>query len=117
MDNQTYQIALSPDLDITSEEFTNAWNETPEARALAEARLIEAEEKQFDAALIAGILISVGTGVASNLLTDLITDVIQRLRNKKGVQSSQGTPSHKHTHIEQLKKADGTEMLIVDIDE
>lgn len=117
MDYQTYQIALSPDLDLTFEEFANAWNETLEARAIAEARLIEAAGKQFDAALIAGILISVGTGVASNFLTDVIKDVIQRLLDKKGLQSSKEMPTHKHIHIDHMKKPDGTEMLVVDIDE
>src|SRR5260221_7430941 len=76
---QTYQITLSPDLDITPEDLAIAWNETPEARAIAEANLIEAEGKQFDAALFTGILISVGTGVASTLLTGLIKVVIQRI--------------------------------------
>jgi hypothetical protein len=117
MDYQTYQIALSPDLDISPEEFANAWNETAESRSVAEAQLSEAKGAQFDPTLIAGILISVGTGVAGNLLTDLIKGIIQRLRDKKGAQSSQGAQTHKHTHIEQMKKPDGTEMLIVDIDE
>lgn len=111
MDYQTYQIALSPDLDITPEEFANAWNETAEARAVAEAHLSEAKGAQFDPTLIAGILISVGTGVAGNLLTDLIKGIIQQLKDKKGAQP------HKHTHVEQMKKSEGTEMLIVDIDE
>jgi hypothetical protein len=115
MESQTYQIALSPELDITFGEFATSWNETPKARAIAEARLIEG--KQFDGSLIAGILISVGTGVASNLLTELIKDVIQRLLDKKGVQSSQGTPTHKSTQIEQREKSDGTKIFIVDIDE
>jgi hypothetical protein len=117
MDYQTYQIALSPDLDISPEEFANAWNETAEARAVAEAQLSEAKGTQFDPTLIAGILISVGTGVASNLLTDLIKGIIQQLKDKKGAQSSQGPQPHKHTHVEQMKKPDGTEMLIVDMDE
>ena len=117
MDYQTYQIALSPDLDISPEEFANTWNETAESRSVAEAEISEAKGAQFDPTLIAGILISVGTGVAGNLLTDLIKGIIQRLRDKKDAQSSQGTQPHKHTHVEQMKKSDGTEMLIVDIDE
>ena len=117
MDYQTYQIALSPDLDISPEEFANAWNETAESRSVAEAKLSEAKGAQFDPTLIAGILISVGTGVAGNLLTDLIKGIIQQLKDKKGAQGSKGTPTQQHTHIEQMKKPDGTEMLIVDIDE
>ncbi len=117
MDYQTYQIALSPDLDITPEEFAAAWNENAEARALAEAHLSEAKGAQFIEPVLTTVLISIGIGAASNLLSDLIKGIIQQLKDKKGAQSSQGTPMHKHTHVEQMKKPDGTEMLIVDIDE
>jgi hypothetical protein len=117
MDNQTYQIALSPDLDITPEEFANAWNENDASRTIAEARLSEAKGMRFFDPMLVTILISVGTGVASNLLSDLIKGIIQQLRDKKGAQSSQGTTTHKHTHIEQVKKPDGTQILVVDIEE
>lgn len=117
MDYQTYQIVLSPDLDITPEEFANAWNETTEARTLAEAHLSEAKGAQFIEPVLTTVLISIGIGAASNLLSDLIKEIIQQLKDKKGAQSSKGAPTHKHTHIEQMKKPDGTEMLIVDIDE
>jgi len=117
MDYQTYQIALSPDLDITPEEFANAWNETTEARAVAEAQLSESKGVQYDPTLIAGIVIGIVTNVASSALYDLIKDVIQQLRDKKGAQSSLGIPTHKHTHIERIKNPNGSEMLVVDIDE
>ena len=61
--------------------------------------------KAFDPALIAGIMISVGSGVATNVVSALIMKVL----DKKGVS--------KHTHIEQMKKSDGTKLLVVDIDE
>jgi hypothetical protein len=117
MDYQVYQIVLSPDLDITPEELANTWNETAEARALAEAHLSEIKGAQFFEPVLMTILISVGTGVASNLLTDLIEGIIRRLRDKKGVQHTPSAPAHKHTHIERMKKPDGTEMLLVDLDE
>ncbi len=112
MDYQIYNIALSPDLGITPEEFTNAWNESDVARTIAEARLSEAKGMQFLDPMMITVLISVGTGVASNLLTDIIEGVIHQLRNKKGAQSS--TTPHKHTHIEYVKLPDGSEMLVVD---
>ena len=117
MDHQTYQIALSPDLHITLEEFATAWNEDDIARTFAEARLSQAKGTQFFDPMLVTVLLSVGTGVAANLLSELIEGVIQRLTDKKNPQSSQGTPTHKHTHIEHIKKPDGSEMLIVDIDE
>ncbi len=117
MDDQTYQIALSPDLRITLEEFANAWNEDDIARTFAEAHLSQAKGTQFFDPMLVTVLLTVGTGVASDLLSDLIKGVIQLLTDKKNTQSSQGTPNHKHIHIEQIKKPDGSEMLIVDIDE
>jgi hypothetical protein len=117
MDYQTYQIALSPDLDITPEEFAAAWNENAEARALAEAHLSEAKGAQFLDPMLVTVLLSVGTGLAGNLLTDIIEGVVQQLRSKKGKQSSTSTTIHKHTHIENVKLPDGSEMLVVDKDE
>ena len=117
MDDQTYQIALSPDLHISLEEFANAWNEDDVARTFAEAHLSQAKGTQFFDPMLITVLLTVGSGVASDLLSDLIKGVIQRLIDKKNAQSIQGTPAHKHTHIEHIKKPDGSEMLVVDIDE
>ena len=117
MDDQTYQIALSPDLHISLEEFANAWNEDDIARTFAEAHLSQAKGTQFFDPLLVTALLTVGTGVATDLLSDLIKGVIQRLIDKNNAQSGQDTPAHKHTHIEQIKKPDGSEMLIVDLDE
>ena len=117
MDDQIYQIALSPNLHITLEEFANAWNEDDVARTFAEAHLSQAKGTQFFDPMLVTVLLSVGTGVASDLLSDLIEGVIQRLLDKKSIQSNQSAPAHKHTHIEHIKKPDGSEMLVVDIDE
>ena len=116
MDDQTYQIALSPDLHITLEEFATAWNEDDIARTFAEAHLSQAKGTQFFDPMLVTVLLTVGTGIATNLLSDLIEGVIQRLTDKKNTQSDQSTPTHKHTHIEHIKKPDGSEMLVVDID-
>ena len=114
MDYQTYQIALSPKLDISPEEFANAWNENDVARTFAEAQLSEAKGIQFLDPMLVTVLISVGTGVAGNLLTDIIEGVVQQLRSKKGVQSIANTTTQKHTHTEYVKMPDGSEMLVVD---
>ena len=117
MDDQIYQIALSPDLHITLEEFTTAWNEDDVARTFAEAHLSQAKSTQFFDPMLVTVLLTAGTGVATNLLSDLIEGVIQRLLAKKNTQSGQDTNAHKHTHIEHIKKPDGSEMLVVDIGE
>jgi hypothetical protein len=117
MNDQIYQIALSPDLHISLEEFANAWNEDDIARTFAEAHLSQAKGTQFFDPMLVTVILTVGTGVASDLLSDLIKGVIQRLIDKNKAQNFQGTPAHKHTHIEHIKKPDGSEMLVVDIDE
>src|SRR6266705_2114440 len=112
MDDQTYQIALSPDLHISLEEFANAWNEDDVARTFAEAHLSQAKGTQFFDPMLVTVLLTVGAGVASDLLSDLIKGVIQRLIDKKNAQGGQVTPAHKHTHkhthIEHIKKPDGS---------
>jgi len=105
MGNEYCQIALSPDLGISPDDFLEAWNEDAETRNLSEAYPMSSAGKSFDPALIAGIMISVGSGVATNVISALIMKVL----DKKGVS--------KHTHIEQMKKSDGTRLLVVDIDE
>ena len=111
MDEQTYQIVLSPDFGISPEEFARAWNETSQARAIAEARLVESKGTQFDLTFVAGILIGVATNVASSALYNLIKEVIRRLQDR------QSTHPRTHTHIEELNKPDGTRLVVVDIDE
>ena len=105
MGHEYYQIALSPDLGISPDDFLEAWNEDAETRDLSEAYPMSSGSKAFDPTLIAGIMISVGSGVATNVISALIMKVL----DKKGVS--------KHTHIEQMKKSDGTSLLVVDIDE
>jgi hypothetical protein len=117
MDDQTYKIALSPDLHISPEEFANAWNEDDVARTFAEAHLSQVKGTQFFDPMLVNVLLTVGAGVASDLLTDIIEGVVKELRNKKGVQSRTGPLTHKHTRTEYVKLPDGTEMLVVDKDE
>jgi hypothetical protein len=105
VENEDYQIVLSPELGISANDFLVAWNEDTETRNLCAASPVSSGGKAFDPTLIVGIIISVGSGVASNV----VYDMIKKMLIKKGVS--------KHTHIEQMKKSDGTKLLVVDIDE
>ena len=98
-----YQIALSPDLDLSSDDFIAAWNDTPECRDVAEARLAEPTSVQCDpfAAAAVAVLSGVVIGVAANALYDLIKKAL----TKKGVT--------KQTEITQLEQPDGSRLLIV----
>lgn len=101
-----YQILLSPDLDLSPAGFVASWNEEAAAHNLPQARLVPAASKHYDQALLDAIVLSVTTGVASNVLYELIKRIVVK---KKG--------GHTHTHIEESKKADCTRLLVVDIDE
>jgi hypothetical protein len=115
MDYRLYHIALSPDLDITPEEFADAWNEAPEAHDIAYVQLSQAKGAQFFDPVLAAALLSVPATVASSAIYDLIKNLIHRVQEKKGQAQSQ--VPHRHIHIEQTKKPDGTEILAIDIDE
>ena len=112
-----YQIALSPDLNITPEEFADAWNEAAETRNAATVRLAQTKGAQFLDPLLAGALLSVPASVASSAIYELIKGVIHRLQEKKGQAQTQVQAPHKHIHIEQTEKNDGTKILVIDIDE
>lgn len=101
-----YQIALPPDLDLNPSDFADAWNDTAECRAVAEAGLAESTSRQYDPALVSGglaVLGSVALGVASNALYDLI----KRVLTEQGVR--------KQTEITRLDQPDGSRLLVVKI--
>ena len=100
-----YNIALSPELDINADDFVQAWNDDTEARKEASASLASSAGAQYDPTLITDVLLGVTTGMAGNALYELIKKVLV----KQGVR--------KHTHIEEMKKPDGSRLLVIDIDE
>ena len=111
-----YQIALSPDLHITAEEFADALNEDPEARQKnAEVLLTSTGGAKFLDPMVASALLSIPASVASSAIFGLIEAAIHRLWEKKGQVQPQSP--HRHIHIEQMKKPDGTVILVIDIDE
>jgi hypothetical protein len=116
MDYRLYHIALSPDLDITPEEFADAWDGAAETREIdADIQLSQASGAKFFDPLLTAALLTVPANVASVAIYDIITGIIHRLQEKKG--QAQPQAPHKHIHIEQTKKPDGTEILAIDIDE
>ena len=104
----TIQIILAPDLQISADDFAATWNADPARRELAEADVVVSTSVQFDPSLVnvgTVLLQGVGLGVAANALYDLIKDVLQ----VNGVR--------KRTQIRQIRYPDGTEELIVTIEE
>jgi hypothetical protein len=111
-DYTDYQIALSPDLGITAEEFASAWNDDPDARDLGTIHFSE-EKVSFIDPLLAAALLSIPASVASSTLYDLLKSVVARLRHDK----SSKPDAKRHVHIEQTTKPDGTVIVVVDVDE
>jgi len=102
-----YQIALTPDLGLSPADFVTDWNAADETRAIAEARLAPSKGTSYDPFLLGTIAVlgSIGLGVATNTIYDLIKQVI----------INRGT--HKHIHITRVDQPDGTHILVVDIEE
>ena len=101
-----YQIALSPDLGLSAEDFVSAWNETPECRAVAEARPDRSAAAQYGPTLLAGALAVLG-GVAINIVSNALYDLIKQALARRGVKTQ--------TEIVQLDRPDGTRLLVVKI--
>ena len=119
----TYQVAITPDLNITAEEFARAWNAGHDTHNLATAHSVEEKASQFmDPTLLIGALLSIPAGVTTMEIYDLIKSVIERVRKEKGQEEATHVPhsaqgQHKHLHIEQVQKPDGSTIIIVDYEE
>jgi hypothetical protein len=103
-----YQIALSPELGLSPQDFVTAWNKAPERRALAGAVLSRPGAAQYDPALLTvtlSVLGSLALGVAGNALYDLIKELLM----EQGVR--------KRTEIVQVDQPDGSRLLVVTITE
>ena len=119
----TYQVAITPDLNITAEEFARAWNAGHDTHNLATAHSVEEKASQFmDPTLLIGALLSIPAGVTTMEIYDFIKSVIERVRKEKGQEETSHLPhspqgQHKHLHIEQAQKPDGSTIIIVDYEE
>ena len=99
-----YQIALPPDLGLSPADFVSAWNEEPECRTMAEARLADSTSRQYEPFSVGvAVLGSVSVGVATNAIYDWIKKVLTK--NKVG----------KHTKFTLLDQPDGTRVIVVEI--
>ncbi len=103
-----YQIALARGLGLSPVDFVAAWNEDPASRALAEARLATAGTTRAYDPFLEGtlaVLVTLGSGIATNALYDLLKQFFV----KRG--------EHRHITIITVKKHDGSEVQVVDIDQ
>jgi hypothetical protein len=102
-----YQLALPPDLGLSPADFVTAWNASAVCRSIAQASLASSTRAQYDPLLVGAIAVlsSIGIGLATNALYDLIKQVL----TTKGV--------HTQTKIMKIDQPDGTHILVVTIDE
>lgn len=103
---EDYYIVFSPSFELSPKEFVVVWNEENECRDVAVACLVPPANQQYDFSLLAEIVLSLATNIASSALYDLI---------KKTLSKCEG--SSMHIHIEALQKPDGTRFLVVDSEE
>lgn len=96
-----YQIALSPDLGISPEDFVSTWNESPDCRSVADARMEAGTQRSFDPLTAGALLIGLVSGIATNALYDLIKNALV----KKGVR--------KQVEFTQIEQPDGSRIIVV----
>ncbi|HZU66943.1 MAG TPA: hypothetical protein VFA09_06660 [Ktedonobacteraceae bacterium] len=112
MEYQTYQVALSPDLNLSAEEFADAWNATPDTRNLAIARLSIPRGISYYEPLLTSVQLATPANVDSDALSDAIKTLIRYVRVKKGQRSAaSATP-----HIDVVQRPGGARVLVVDVD-
>ena len=104
-----YRIVLDPDMEVTAEEFAEAWNDTPECRDVSEAEVGEAGAQQFDlgGGAVVELAAAFGVALASGTIIALAKAVFGELFSQKGVQ--------KQTKIVEIDTPDGYHILIVTI--
>jgi hypothetical protein len=100
-----YQLVFASGLEITPADFVTAWNEQVNTQQVAHAQLVSSATKSFSGPLSDIVLLvvnSVGLGLGTNMLYDLIKGVV--IKQKK----------HKHTKITKLEQPDGTYLLVIE---
>ena len=102
---QQYQIAIAPELGIAPEAFVAAWNENEAALRAGRVGLNQTTRSTFDPGT-AALLLNTATGIASGVLTALISDIIIKTSQPK-----------KEPEIRQQTLPDGSKVIIVTIRE
>jgi hypothetical protein len=94
-------IALAPDLGIKAEDFVEAWNASEKSRAIALANADRAPAEQFEPVSLTAVLVGIATGIAANVICELIKKALQN--RKAGM----------HVEVREITNADGSRMIVV----
>jgi hypothetical protein len=110
-----YHIAFAPNLNVNSQDFVATWNNTPECRDLAEARLIPQAPQGFplDPQFVQQGLVLL-TGVVGGLVLDALKDVIKD-RLVKYLKQKLVNPLSKKppVKVESIRQPGGAYLIIV----
>lgn len=109
-----YHVAFAPDLDLDSQDFIAAWNDTPECRALAEAQLITHPPQGFPLdphlAQQGLVLLTGAAGAAGALAIDALKDVVKDKLTTYLTQKLSRKPSIK---VASIRQPGGAYLLVV----
>ncbi len=103
-----YQLLFSPRLGVSPREFISVWNEDADAHAIGQMHLELGVQKSYNDPLIETIWLitsTVGMGIATNALYDIVKKTLLKQKQKKRI---------KFTKLDQ---PDGTHLLIFEEEE
>jgi hypothetical protein len=110
-EQETYQLVLSPDLDLDPNDIVHAWHEDTQIASKGDIELIGANTRSYDPALV-NQLISITTTVGVGVLTNAIYDVLKAAVTRKHTQIN-----GRHFKVTQVDQQDGSKTLVVEADE
>ena len=102
-----YQIVFSPECNINPEAFLAAWNDDADCRVTALAERLHQPSVGYP--IDAGTVLIFLGGVATTIATGVITDLISKLLERKFFNKEQ-EPA---VEIVVLQQAPGTQLLVV----
>ena len=99
-----YHVALSRGLGLSLQDFADAWNEAPECRSVAQARVSQVQNTQFGMTLYE-VILTVALGATGSAVYDLIKTGIEAALRRRGVQEPIKTINQ--------ERSDGSHVLAV----
>jgi hypothetical protein len=111
-----YKITFSPELEINTEDFVSAWNDTPNCREVAEAQLETSAVVDYDPLLASTMVFisGIAIGMTTNALYDMLKQIVlkqasvQKLLEKRG-----GQKNTEVIEIKTVQQSDGSSLLVV----
>jgi hypothetical protein len=95
-------IALSPEFGLGADDFIATWNARPDCCKHGKAAVESSASPQFEVFSTSAVLISIGVG----LVTSALYDLIKRALRDKGIEPAS-------VEIIEISQPDGTPLLVV----